>query len=498
MEARVFGFWKCGVLLVGLSLLAGAVEAQPTRRVALKVESTPLDPSHRVLLDPMVEALRGKLLVEGCTLSLASPESVALPVLRLSISVNRDDEGEGTELAVFGWLTEPPASVKTAASRVLLRDKSRVGEALNRAALAVTRELLAFPDALTTEEMASNWVLPQVLAAITRVQGGELTREKAPPPLEYPWEARVARVHGTVTMDLEVDGKGQVAQVWAMSGPSPLMDAAMAYAFGLRFRVPAELKARAPLALGVAVQFSPSTLGKVRKTVLEVVSGSAKATGLQPDVDALRQLLRERLTQEGVTVLDATSEGDPELRHLRIEVETLKNSGDLCLYAVRGRLSSHADRGLERSSPAHPIRQEGLVAGQRGQTGFQKSLIQSTLEVVRSLVDPPNPESGVGNAAEKDPEVLPFDFSLIKVKHQPYPPEYPAYAKQRGVQGTVVVEIEVDEEGRPVKGVVRKGPRELMLSALGYALEWRFEPATWNGKAVKARFHLTMPFKLLR
>lgn len=494
----MFGFWKWGALLIGLSLLAGAGEVPPPRRVALKVETTPLDPSHRVLLDPMVEALRGKLLTEGCALSLISTEPVSFPLLRLSISVNRDDEGEGMELAVFGWLTEPPAPVKTVASQVLLRDKTRIGEALNRAALAVTRELLAFPERATNEEASWNWILPPALAGITRAQGGELTREKAPPPLEYPWEARVARVHGTVTMDLEVDGKGQVAQVWAMSGPAPLMDAAMAYAFGLRFRMTAELKARAPLALGVAVQFSPSALGKLSKTVLEVVSGRAKATGLQPAADVLRQLLRERLTQEGVTVLDSAPEGDPELRHLRIEVETLKNSGDLCLYAVRGRLSSHADRGLETPSPTHPIRQEGLVAGQRGQVGFQESLIQSTLEVVRSLVDPPNPELLAGKAAEKDPEVLPFDFSLIQVKHQPYPPEYPAYAKQRGVQGTVVLEVQVDEEGRPVKGVVRKGPRELMLSALGHALEWRFEPATWNGKAVKARFQLTMPFKLLR
>lgn len=446
----------------------------------------------------MVEALRGNLLAEGCELSPVAPNPVGPPLLRLSISVNRDDEGEGTELAVFGWLTEPPAPLKTVTSQVLLRDKNRVAEALNRAALAVVRELLGSPERARTEEFSWNWGLPPALAGITRIQGGELTREKASPPLEYPWEARVARVHGTVTMDLEVDGKGQVNQVWAMSGPAPLMDAAMAYAFGLRFRVPAELKARAPLALGVAVQFSPSALGKMNKTVLEVVNGRAKASGLQPAIDGLRQLLRERLTQEGVTVLDAAPEGDPELRHLRIEVETLKNSGDLCLYAVRGRLSSHADRGLEMPSPAHPIRQEGLVAGQRGQTNFQDSLIQSTLEVVRSLVDPPNPESLVGNAAERDREVLPFDFSLIKVKHQPYPPEYPAYAKQRGVQGTVVVEIQVDEEGHPVKGPVRKGPRELMLSALGYALEWRFEPATWNGKAVKARFHLTMPFKLLR
>lgn len=63
-------------------------------------------------------------------------------------------------------------------------------------------------------------------------------------------------------------------------------------------------------------------------------------------------------------------------------------------------------------------------------------------------------------------------------------------------EGMVVVDITVDAEGRPLRGQVRTGPPELMLTALAYALDWTFEPARLNGVASKCRFQLTMPFKL--
>lgn len=110
------------------------------------------------------------------------------------------------------------------------------------------------------------------------------------------------------------------------------------------------------------------------------------------------------------------------------------------------------------------------------------------------LHQPPAPPDSAETKTESGPQD--FDFSKIKVTHRPPPPAYPADAKRQMIQGTVVVELTVDEEGVPVSAQALEGPPQLAPTAVEYAKAWRFEPAKVNGKAVKARFKLTMPFRL--
>jgi len=89
-----------------------------------------------------------------------------------------------------------------------------------------------------------------------------------------------------------------------------------------------------------------------------------------------------------------------------------------------------------------------------------------------------------------------FDFKQIQVLHQPEPPAYPAEAKAQGIQGTVVVTLIVGTDGRVESAEAGEGPDELRPAAVAYAKGWRFKPAQVDGKPVKARFKLTMPFRL--
>ena len=77
---------------------------------------------------------------------------------------------------------------------------------------------------------------------------------------------------------------------------------------------------------------------------------------------------------------------------------------------------------------------------------------------------------------------------------RPAPP-YPTSAKMHRVQGTVVVELIVDPEGRVARAEALEGPGPLLLTAIGYALDWKFQPALLNGVPQYARFRLTMPFR---
>lgn len=91
---------------------------------------------------------------------------------------------------------------------------------------------------------------------------------------------------------------------------------------------------------------------------------------------------------------------------------------------------------------------------------------------------------------------IPLSSTPLKLRFQPDPPAYPPDAKKRHIQGTVVVELEVDELGIPVRAHAVKGPQALRSTAVAYALGWRFEPALRNGKPAASRFRLTMPFRL--
>lgn len=99
-------------------------------------------------------------------------------------------------------------------------------------------------------------------------------------------------------------------------------------------------------------------------------------------------------------------------------------------------------------------------------------------------------------APSRETAVHEVDFSRIKVRHQPPPPPYPAEAREQRIQGTVVVDLVVDETGVPIAVKAIEGPEALRPTAIAYAQDWRFEPLKVKGKPAKARFKLTMPFRL--
>lgn len=92
--------------------------------------------------------------------------------------------------------------------------------------------------------------------------------------------------------------------------------------------------------------------------------------------------------------------------------------------------------------------------------------------------------------------VVDFDSSKVKVVHHPKAPAYPEEAKAQKIQGIVIAALTIDEKGVPVSAKALEGPEALQAMAIEWAKAWRFRPVMVNGKPVKARFKLTMVFKL--
>lgn len=127
-------------------------------------------------------------------------------------------------------------------------------------------------------------------------------------------------------------------------------------------------------------------------------------------------------------------------------------------------------------------------------------------------VAPPTPPRALADApAPLDPRVLeapepaeataeplhPDDADTRPVKLSGDPPDYTEMARRARIQGVVVLEVVVDEDGRVGEARVLKSlPLGLDRSALDAVGAWRFRPATRNGEPVAVYQILTLTFRL--
>jgi len=137
------------------------------------------------------------------------------------------------------------------------------------------------------------------------------------------------------------------------------------------------------------------------------------------------------------------------------------------------------DNGIDPAHVAGPIR-PGVPGGRRtdGPVVEDGGDIEAPPARTAPKVEPPRPEP---------PRVMRLASSLINSKAINKPtPDYPAIARQMRVQGTVPVQILIDEQGRVVQAQATGGPPLLQKSAADAARRATFSPTLLSGKPVKA------------
>jgi len=75
-------------------------------------------------------------------------------------------------------------------------------------------------------------------------------------------------------------------------------------------------------------------------------------------------------------------------------------------------------------------------------------------------------------------------------------PQYPVLAKQAKVQGTVVIDAIIDEQGNVVQAHVVSGPGLLVASALQAVAGWKYQPTRLNGEPISVEMHVEVHFVL--
>lgn len=108
-------------------------------------------------------------------------------------------------------------------------------------------------------------------------------------------------------------------------------------------------------------------------------------------------------------------------------------------------------------------------------------------ELIQKILSPSTPET--------------LDLGKVAFKDHPKPewkkvPPYPAAAKSGRIQGSVWVEILVDNTGRVVQVNNPTGPKELVSVAPYCAVQFRFPPLIRDGSPKAYKMLYEIPFKL--
>jgi periplasmic protein TonB len=142
-----------------------------------------------------------------------------------------------------------------------------------------------------------------------------------------------------------------------------------------------------------------------------------------------------------------------------------------------------SDRELVAADALGPV--DGFVDGVEGGTGNAPAV------AVAPTPPPPAPRPAPMKPPPPRVEKLVAPIALA-----PAQPKYPASARRKGVEGTVVVVFEVLEDGKVACARIVSGPRELHETVLETVAGWRFKPARRGSSAVRHRMQHTIRFRL--
>ncbi len=103
------------------------------------------------------------------------------------------------------------------------------------------------------------------------------------------------------------------------------------------------------------------------------------------------------------------------------------------------------------------------------------------------------PPAQTASQASKPMLVKKAEFSA-----KPTPVTYPRLARKKGLQGKVMIEVWLDEQGKQVKQVLLESSGHNVLDerALNTIKEWRFSKRIEQGKAIAHRVHIPINFQL--
>src|SRR5262249_48033622 len=114
---------------------------------------------------------------------------------------------------------------------------------------------------------------------------------------------------------------------------------------------------------------------------------------------------------------------------------------------------------------------------------------------------PPDHAGGIVGAV-RDPNSLPPQRVRVsqaveeRLCVHKVPPQYPQEAKDRRIEGSVVLKVTVDKQGDMAKVELYSGHPALAPAAIEAVKQWRYKPYLLNGQPVEVETQVTVNFTL--
>jgi len=75
-------------------------------------------------------------------------------------------------------------------------------------------------------------------------------------------------------------------------------------------------------------------------------------------------------------------------------------------------------------------------------------------------------------------------------------PVYPEVALRTRASGSIVLELQIDDQGKVIKATPVSGPAIFHNAAVSAVMKWRYKPASIGGVNVSSQSRVTMAFNL--
>lgn len=108
----------------------------------------------------------------------------------------------------------------------------------------------------------------------------------------------------------------------------------------------------------------------------------------------------------------------------------------------------------------------------------------------------PADATGSGTGASGSGVTVRFSGQMVEMLGRPAEPVYPLSAQRANVQGSVVLQAQIREDGTVETVKVISGPEMLIAAALQAVRQWRFKPRYEAGKAVPVETRVTVNFSI--